>query len=65
MIKLHYSDDGAGLAAGFDPREQSGLGLKTIIALAEHQLQGSIEFSAGAGFGCTLKLAAGNYKPRV
>jgi PAS domain S-box-containing protein len=65
VIKLHYSDDGAGLAAGFDPREQSGLGLKTIIALAEHQLQGSIEFSAAAGFGCTLKLAADNYKPRV
>lgn len=65
MIKLHYSDDGAGLGSGFDPREQSGLGLKTIIALAEHQLQGKIEFDSREGFNCTVKFMSNIYKPRV
>lgn len=65
MIKLHYSDDGAGFGSGFDPREQSGLGLKTIIALAEHQLQGNIEFGDREGFSCTVKFMSNIYKPRV
>lgn len=65
VIALRYSDDGPGLGSGFDPREQSGLGLKTIIALAEHQLQGSIEFGGREGFSCTVKFVSDIYKPRV
>lgn len=65
-IMLDYSDDGMGLGEGADPRAQSGLGLKTIVALVEHQLQGAIEFDRAArGFRCVVRFVDNIYKPRV
>ena len=53
-IVLTVSDNGVGFPAGFDPRQSTSLGLRTIIALVEQQLQGQVEFISNAGLTCKL-----------
>jgi PAS domain S-box-containing protein len=48
-IHLRVCDNGVGLPAGFQPRDDGRLGLQTLFALVEHQLQGTIEFTSGPG----------------
>jgi len=65
VIELVFSDNGSGLPAGADPATFAKLGLRSVITLAEHQLQGSIEFKSGAGFSCVIKFTDNLYEPRV
>jgi len=48
-IELLIADDGIGLPAGMDYRTCDSLGLRSVIALAEHQLAGRLEHIAGNG----------------
>ena len=48
-VVLEYADDGRGVPPGFDFAEQSGAGVRTLIALVEHQLGGAIEFDGRKG----------------
>jgi len=65
FMYLRFSDNGPGFDEAFDPRAQNGLGLKSLIALAERQLQGSIEFINEGGLVCAIKFSDDLYKPRV
>jgi len=65
FMYLRFSDNGPGFDEAFDPRAQNGLGLKSLIALAERQLQGSIEFINDGGLVCAVKFSDDLYKPRV
>jgi PAS domain S-box-containing protein len=57
-IEIVFSDDGARVPVGFDPRAQARLGLRTLFMLVEHQLQGSVAFEAGTGLTCRIRFAA-------
>jgi PAS domain S-box-containing protein len=66
-IHLTVSDSGVGLAAGFDPRQEGRLGMQTLIALVEHQLQGQISFQSrpNAGVACQVVFQDPKYCARV
>ena len=49
IIEIIVTDDGAGFPEGFDLRRSCSSGLQTVVSLVEHQLQGTIEMSSGAG----------------
>jgi PAS domain S-box-containing protein len=58
LIEIRVADDGVGFPAGFDYRRDGGMGLQTILALAEGQLLGSLSFESGTGLTCTFRFAA-------
>ncbi len=55
-IELYYSDTGKGTPEDFDFRNTSSLGLKTIFALGEHQLNGKVTFSNNRGLHCHISI---------
>ena len=62
-IVIVESDDGVGLPAGFDPRLEGHVGLRTVIGIGEEQLRGKISFSSGgAGFACSFRFRD-TYRP--
>jgi len=65
VIHMRFSDNGPGLAEGFDTNAQKGMGLKSLVALAEHQLQGNIDYKNDGGLVCTIRFSDNLYKPRV
>ncbi len=64
-IVLELFDNGSGVSQDFNPRAQGGLGIKTVITIVEHQLQGSIKFEKIKGFGCIIEFPGNLYKSRV
>lgn len=62
---LSYSDDGIGLAEGFDFRGQQSLGLRLIFGIGEGQLQGKVEMGGLGGLHCSLAFRDGLYTERV
>ena len=54
QIDLSVSDNGVGVHDGFDFRKQDTLGLKSILMIGEHQLQGKVEFDAVNGVTCRI-----------
>ncbi|MCA1808276.1 MAG: PAS domain-containing protein [Lentisphaerae bacterium] len=64
-IELEYADDGVGVAPDFDFRHRQSLGLQSIFALAEQQLQGKVDFSAGQGLECRIRFVNALDNPRV
>jgi len=52
MIHLDFSDNGVGLPEGFECLKQKSLGIRSMYAIIEHQLQGSItcEVQNGVAF---------------
>lgn len=65
MTELTFADDGVGVAPDFDFRKQKTLGLQSIFAIAEHQLQGEIHFSGQQGVTCILRFRNDLYSSRV
>ena len=55
LVTLRVSDDGVGVAAGFDSRNQETLGLQTVVMIAEHQLQGTVAFDTTHGMSCEVR----------
>jgi len=65
IVCMNYYVNGKRIPDGFDCRERKTLGMQTICAIVEHQLQGTIAFEAGKGFICRIGFANGKYKERV
>lgn len=64
-ITLTISDDGVGVPTGFDFRCRQTLGLQTVVALVEHQLQGTIEFHPDSGVSVEISFKDNLYEERV
>jgi len=64
-IHLGVADDGAGMPPGFDVRSQGHMGLQTVIALGENQLQGQVTFTGNQGVTCDLQFRDDKYTSRV
>jgi len=65
MISLAVSDNGVGFPPGFDIENTETFGIPTIISIAEHQLQGSIEFENDHGVTCRMRFPDNLYEERV
>ncbi|MGC9523143.1 MAG: MASE3 domain-containing protein [Anaerolineae bacterium] len=65
VLLLRVSDDGEGLPSGFDARAATTLGLQTVYALGEHQLQGEVSFSSDDGLTAEVRFRADLYRQRV
>jgi two-component sensor histidine kinase len=64
-IILKTYDNGNGPYTNFDIRQNSKMGLKSVLALAELQLQGKFDFSSENGFSCTMTFKDTMYNARV
>ncbi|HHS14190.1 MAG TPA: response regulator [bacterium] len=64
-IELTVSDNGIGLPHNYDYRSSSTFGLPIIVAIAEHQLQGKIEFQGEKGLTCRVVFRDDQYEERV
>ncbi len=56
-IEIQFADDGVGFPEGFNPRATGHVGLGTITAIVEHQLQGRIEFKSRGGLKCLIRFS--------
>jgi two-component sensor histidine kinase len=56
-VGLTISDNGIGVAPGFDFSRDGRLGLKLVNSLAKGRLGARIEFAAGRGLSCRLLFA--------
>lgn len=65
VIKVSYSDNGVGVPADFNFKEQESLGLQSIISIGEHQLQGKVSFKNENGVGCFIEFRDSHYSSRV
>jgi two-component sensor histidine kinase len=63
--RLSVSDNGVGLPEGLDPRTDGSMGLQSVVALAEHQLGGSIRFVGPPGSACVVEFSLSQYSERV
>ncbi len=64
-LELWFADNGVGVPPGFDFRQQDTLGLQTVIAIAEHQMQGRVKFTSDQGVICTIEFPDTLYRERV
>ena len=64
-ILLTFSDDGLGVPKDFDFRSTQTLGMRTLIAIIEHQLQGTVHFESQTGLLCRMRFATTHYEVRV
>jgi PAS domain S-box-containing protein len=64
-VRYVYTDNGRGLPADWESRSKNSLGMKTLQAIAQHQLQGSITFSDPPGFRVEVVYNEKLYKERV
>jgi len=64
-IVLKYSDNGVGVADGFDFRGQSTLGLKLVHDIGERQLSGTVDMKNESGVVCTIAFKNNLYLERV
>lgn len=64
-IEVIYSDNGVGVPADFDFREQQSMGLQIIIEIAEQQLEGKIRFESEEGITAIIEFPETLYKERV
>jgi|GEM_PF-1388447 len=55
-VRVEIADDGIGVEPGFDFRGCSGMGMRTVFALAD-QIGGELSFSTGQGLACALEFA--------
>lgn len=56
QVALSVADSGVGLPEGLNPRQDGRLGMQTLFALVEHQLQGHIEFESRPNEGVTCQV---------
>ncbi len=65
-LEIRVSDDGVGMPDGFDYRKTGSMGLKSVISLTEHQLQGELDLftDKGTEFRIRLKKLSDEVRPR-
>ena len=64
-IELGVSDNGVGIPAGVDLGKSPTLGMETIFTIAEHQLQGQVQFQTRDGVACRIQFKDALYNARV
>ncbi len=64
-ISFTVTDNGVGLAAGIRLEELDSLGMRTIMALGEDQLQGSVLWETDGGVSCTVRFRNDTYSERI
>ncbi len=64
-ISLGVADNGVGVPDEFDFRECKSTGLRTIFALGEHQLHGTVTFEKQDGITCRVHFQNDLYTARV
>jgi PAS domain S-box-containing protein len=64
-IEVTVADDGVGVPLDFDFRGQTTLGLRTILAIGEQQLQGTVRFISEQGVTCIIEFPDTLYTERV
>jgi two-component sensor histidine kinase len=64
-VVLSVADNGVGVPPGFEFRSQTTLGLQTIFAIAEQQMQGQVRFTSEQGVTCTVEFPDTLYTERV
>jgi len=65
QVCLGVADNGLGFPPGFNARKDGRLGLQTVFALAEMQLQGQVSFGPGPGASCEVRFSDAFYNTRV
>jgi PAS domain S-box-containing protein len=55
-LLMEVSDNGVGFPASFDFHQAQTLGLQTVVALVEHQLQGQVTYITHPGVTCQVRL---------
>lgn len=65
VIELYFADNGVGIPPEFNLRTQPTLGLQTILALVEQQLQGEITWETQPGIAYTIRFHDNFYTARV
>jgi PAS domain S-box-containing protein len=65
FLLLEYADNGVGLPEGFDPRNQETLGMQSIFAIVEQQLQGEVRIDNADGLKWIMRIATGHYQERI
>jgi len=65
LIRLEVSDDGVGVASGFDMEREGRIGGMTIYSLAQNQLGGKVSVAAGRGLAWTIEFRDDQYQARV
>ncbi len=63
--ELLYSDNGVGFTGSLDFANMETLGLQSIKAIAEQQLQGEITFEGGDGMSCRISFPLDTYGARI
>jgi len=64
-IELDYRDNGVGVPAGFDFSRDGKMGMQTVMAIAQHQLQGTVDFESLNGIGCRIRFRDKQYSCRI
>lgn len=65
ILEMEVSDDGIGVAPGFDLAKDGLMGLQLVLELAKNQLGGSVEFNFTRGVRCTIRFVIGRNRPRI
>lgn len=64
-LSITFSDNGTGGKDGKNPIEDAGLGLTTVVALVEQQLDGKIRLESDGGYKYTIFIPKEVYETRV
>ena len=64
-VRFTVRDNGAGMDADLKIEELDSLGIRTIMALGEGQLQGRVEWETEKGVSCTVYFRNDIYKERI
>jgi two-component sensor histidine kinase/HAMP domain-containing protein len=64
-IYLRLADNGKGFAPGFEWENSDSIGIKTVMALSQRQLEGEVSFEGSKGVEFILRFKDNLYKKRV
>ncbi|MFW6329097.1 MAG: sensor histidine kinase [Alkalispirochaetaceae bacterium] len=64
-FRLRVEDNGCGFPDRFEPRRDGHMGLETVYAIVEDQLEGEITFTSENGLSCEITFADLHYDERV
>lgn len=64
-LSILVADDGIGLPEDFDVHACTSLGIRTLVTLVEHQLNGTIQYDTRHGVACHIRFQDGLYTERV